>query len=167
MTERGKRNKGEITRREGGEVAVKARHQELGAFFHQPPREELKEAIAFALRRTGEMTSEVMLMSELQILGCTAKEAESIIRLVDALAGMDADWIEQLQRGLKLGLSQTLEQVNAMVDLEHDPKEKQRLIDLRLKVYSQLQKMLPAQHEVTAKRDPQDVILNTYGQSDD
>jgi|VirMetMinimDraft_7_1064189.scaffolds.fasta_scaffold14302_5 hypothetical protein len=167
MTERkGARGRGKITETDG-ELEVKTTPKELASFFHNPPREELREAIAFALRRTGEMANEVQLMSELQIIGCTVKEAEAIIRLVAALAGMDEDWVAQLQRGLKLGLSQTLEQVNGLIAAETDPKEKQRLIDLRLKVYNQLQKMLPAQHEVTAKRDPAEVIIQTYGAGDE
>lgn len=167
MTERGRRGKGEITTRANGEKAIKTTVSDLNAFYHNPPREELQTAIAFALRRTGELVAEPMLMSELQMLGCSTKEAETILRLVDALAGMDADWVAQLQRGLKLGLSQTLEQVNQMVDAEDDPKEKQRLLDLRLRVYGQFQKLMPTQHEVTAKRDPADVIIQTYGAGDE
>ena len=166
---KGKKGRGEITVRDDGAVAVKAQNSDLFSFYRNPPKPEIKDAIGYAVRRTAEMASETQIKMELQMAwsDLTLGEVDGVLGVVNALAGMDTDWVTGLHRSLKLGLGATLEQVNELIEAETDPKERARLLDLRLKVFGQVQKLLPTQHEVTAKRDPKDVILNTYGQPDD
>ena len=134
------------------------------SFIRRLARPQVQKGIEFSLRRIGELTPLGIIKMELQQAGLTARDADVCLEAARNIVAMDHDWIEQLTAGIRIGISQTLEQLSEMEARADNDKERRDILAMKLKAYEGMRRLMPEKVDMSIKEgDSVDgVIFDTY-----
>ena len=134
------------------------------AFIRRLAKPEVQKGIEFSLRRMGELTTLGMIKMELQQAGLTARDADVCLEAARNIVAMDPDWIEELTAGIRIGISQTLEQLSQMETRADNDKERRDILAMKLKAYEGMRRLMPEKVDMSIKEgdNVDGVIFDTY-----
>ena len=85
------------------------------------------------------------------------------------LTSMDENWTDEIVQAVRIGVSQTLTQLNEMIDRAENDREKREVMAMKLKAYEAIRKLLPEKVDLTVqeKENVEQVIFEVYDVSDE
>jgi len=140
-----------------------------GKFLKRLADPKVQPGIEFALRRMGELAGLNSIKVELRRSGMTPEQADIALEAARYIASMDDDWIEEITSHIKLGISQTIQQLGEMQDRVDNDKEKRQIMAMKLKCYEGMRRLLPEKIDLNIKETEsiEQVIFDTYTVDDE
>lgn len=138
-------------------------------FLKRLANPKIQPGIEFSLRRMGELAGLTSIKLELRQSGLTNEQADIALEAARHIAAMDENWIEEITAHIRLGISQTIQQLSEMHNRAEKDSEKRQIMAMKLKCYDGMRKLLPEKIDLNIKETEtvEQVIFDTYAVDDE
>lgn len=142
---------------------------QLNKYLSRLADPKVQPGIEYSMRRFSELASPGIIKCELQASGLTTKQADVALEAARYLTSMDENWTDEIVQAVRIGVSQTLTQLNEMIDRAENDREKREVMAMKLKAYEAIRKLLPEKVDLTVqeKENVEQVIFEVYDVSDE
>ena len=134
------------------------------SFLDRLADKKVQPGIEYAMRRFSELAPPGIIKVELQASGLSTHQSDIALEAARYLANLDENWTEEIVMAVRLGVSQTLQQLTEMNERAENDKEKREIMAMKLKAYEAIRKLLPEKVDLTIqeKETVEQVIFEVY-----